>query len=265
VTRIDGDRRNPITDGFICGKVRKIAEHLYGSHRVLTPLRRIGAKGSRASSRRSGWDDALDEIAGRLAAIKASHGGEAILPYHYGGSNGWLTEGGARDPVLPPAGRVALRAHAVRGAVDRGGARAVRHRARRRARGLPARAADRGVGRQPVGERHPPGAGDRAGDGRRRALIVVDPRATPLARRADLHLAVRPGTDLPVALALIRELFARGHADRGFLAEATPAGVEADRGGRAVDPRAGRAAESGVRGRRPRRASSRCTPRPRRR
>ncbi len=49
-------------------------------------------------------------------------------------------------------------------------------------------------------------------------LVVVDPRRTPLARMADLHLPVRPGTDLPVALAVIRELFARGWADEGFLA-----------------------------------------------
>jgi anaerobic selenocysteine-containing dehydrogenase len=49
-------------------------------------------------------------------------------------------------------------------------------------------------------------------------LVVVDPRRTPLARRADLHLAIRPGTDLPVALAVIHALFERGHADRSFLA-----------------------------------------------
>jgi anaerobic selenocysteine-containing dehydrogenase len=48
-------------------------------------------------------------------------------------------------------------------------------------------------------------------------LIVVDPRATPLARRADLHIPLRPGTDLPVALAVISALFERGHADRAFL------------------------------------------------
>src|SRR5690606_7051072 len=48
-------------------------------------------------------------------------------------------------------------------------------------------------------------------------LVVVDPRRTPLARRADLHLEVRPGADLPVALAIINALFARGHADLAFL------------------------------------------------
>jgi anaerobic selenocysteine-containing dehydrogenase len=50
-------------------------------------------------------------------------------------------------------------------------------------------------------------------------LVVVDPRATKLARAADLHLALRPGTDLPLALALIRWLFEHGRADLAFLAE----------------------------------------------
>jgi anaerobic selenocysteine-containing dehydrogenase len=51
------------------------------------------------------------------------------------------------------------------------------------------------------------------------ALVVVDPRATALARQADLHIAPRPGTDLPVALALHRFLFEGGFADESFLAE----------------------------------------------
>ncbi len=49
-------------------------------------------------------------------------------------------------------------------------------------------------------------------------LVVVDPRATPLAKQADLHLAVRPGGDLPVALAVMRYLFENGRADEAFLA-----------------------------------------------
>src|SRR5262249_23192314 len=49
-------------------------------------------------------------------------------------------------------------------------------------------------------------------------LVVIDPRLTPLARHADMYLPVRPGTDLPVALAMIRDLFERGRADESFLA-----------------------------------------------
>src|SRR5207237_956550 len=48
-------------------------------------------------------------------------------------------------------------------------------------------------------------------------LIVVDPRSTPLARSADVHLQVKPGTDVAVALAIHRYLFVNGHADDAFL------------------------------------------------
>jgi anaerobic selenocysteine-containing dehydrogenase len=48
-------------------------------------------------------------------------------------------------------------------------------------------------------------------------VVVIDPRRTPLARHADLHLPVRPGTDMVVALAVINDLFERGRADLAFL------------------------------------------------
>ena len=72
-------------------------------------------------------------------------------------------------------------------------------------------------------------------------LVVVDPRVTPLARTADLHLAVRPGTDLVVALALHRVLFEEGHADHAFL-DAHATGVDALRA-RAAEWTIERAAE----------------------
>ena len=88
VIEVEGDRRSPLTDGVICGKVRKIADHLYGADRILHPT----IRGERAT-----WDAALDHIARRLREIREQHGGAAILPYHYGGSNGWLTEGALAD------------------------------------------------------------------------------------------------------------------------------------------------------------------------
>ena len=61
-------------------------------------------------------------------------------------------------------------------------------------------------------------------------LIVIDPRSTALARSADLHLAVKPGTDVAVALAFHGYLFANGHANAEFLAQHTK---NADSSGRA--------------------------------
>ena len=244
VVEVAGDRRGPLTDGFICGKVRKIADHMYGEDRLTTPLVRTGPKGSGRWSPVS-WDDALDQIAGRLAAIRARSGGEAILPYHYGGSNGWLTEGALAGRLFRRLGAsnlaqtlcaVATTA-AVRGLYGTTPGVALEDYAHARLIVVwGANPSATHIHLVPVIER-----AREAGA----VLVVVDPRATPLARRADLHLALRPGTDLPVALAVIAALFERGHADRGFLAaHATGADELAARAARwSID---GAAREAGI-------------------
>ena len=71
-------------------------------------------------------------------------------------------------------------------------------------------------------------------------LVVIDPRRTQLARRADSHLALRPGTDLGLALAVIRWLFANDKADAAFLARHTTGADELRRRaepGRSSEPR----------------------------
>ena len=87
VTRLQGDPKHPFTRGFLCHKVAHYDRRLYSPLRVLYPQRRVGAKGEGKFTRIT-WDEALDEIASRFKAILASDGGEAILPYSYGGSLG---------------------------------------------------------------------------------------------------------------------------------------------------------------------------------
>ncbi|WP_433871089.1 molybdopterin-dependent oxidoreductase [Saccharopolyspora sp. CA-218241] len=55
----------------------------------------------------------------------------------------------------------------------------------------------------------------------RPGLVVIDPRRTPTAREADVHLAVRPGTNVAVLNALLHELIAHDRIDRDFLAAHT--------------------------------------------
>ena len=71
-------------------------------------------------------------------------------------------------------------------------------------------------------------------------LVVVDPRTTPLAKQADIHLAVRPGTDLPVALAIHRYLFEERRRRRRVPRGAHARRRAAAREGAAVDVRARR-------------------------
>ncbi len=217
VTRVEGDRRNAMTDGFICGKVRKIADHLYGEDRVLHPMVRVGAKGS-GQWRQVTWDEALEIVAHRMQTIRGRSGGEAILPYNYGGSNGWLTEGGLATRLFRRIGAsnlartfcAAATTPATRGLYGKMPGVALEDFEHARLIVLwGVNPSVTGIHLVPIIERA------RASGAK---LVVIDPRSTPLARRADLHVPLRPGTDVPVALAVINALFQRGHADLGFLA-----------------------------------------------
>ncbi len=88
-SRLRGDPAHPVTRGFVCGKVARYLEREYSAERLLYPLRRVGPKGEGRFARIA-WDEALDEIAARFKAISAASGPEAILPYSYGGSMGFL-------------------------------------------------------------------------------------------------------------------------------------------------------------------------------
>ena len=92
-TKLSGDPAHPITRGFLCGKVTRYLERQYNPSRLLYPLRRTGAKGEGLFTRVS-WDEALDEIAGRLKMIANEKGPEAILPYSYAGTMGLLNGSG---------------------------------------------------------------------------------------------------------------------------------------------------------------------------
>ena len=75
---IDGGAGNPLTDGYICGKVRsQMLEHVYGEARIRRPMRRTGAKGTGEFEPVS-WDEALTTIAERFSAVGDQYGGEAF-------------------------------------------------------------------------------------------------------------------------------------------------------------------------------------------
>jgi anaerobic selenocysteine-containing dehydrogenase len=216
ITTIDGSHVNPITGGYICAKVRRFPERLYGADRLLHPAVRRGPKGL-ASFARVTWEEALGMIAERMREAREQWGGESILPYSYGGSNGLLTQDTsdatlfrrlgasrlARTVCAAPTGAANLAIYGKMASVvyqDVPEAKAIVL--------WGANPSASGIHLVPY-----------IRDAQRRgaALIVIDPRTTPLARQADIHLPVRPGTDLPVALSIHRFLFEEGHADTAFL------------------------------------------------
>ena len=91
IAAIEASPRHDLTAGAICGKVRRFDARVYGEDRLLRAGLRDGPKGE-ARFRHVSWDEALDVVAGKLAEIRDRWGGEAILPFSYGGSNGLVTQ-----------------------------------------------------------------------------------------------------------------------------------------------------------------------------
>jgi len=220
VTKIDGSAENHITNGYICAKVRRFHERVYGDDRLLYPAVRRGAKGS-GLFKRVTWDDALDLIAEKMIAARSGGGAETILPLCYGGSNGFLTQDYADAILFRRFGTSRLLrtvCAAPTGAANQGlyGKMAsVSYEDYPDARMIIVW----GVNPSVSGIHLMPYLKEARDKGA--FIVAIDPRATTVARQADVHLQVRPGTDLPVALAIHRYLFEEGHASQAFLDEHT--------------------------------------------
>lgn len=224
VVKVDGSHLNPVTAGYICAKVRRVPEHLYGPDRLLYPAVRVGPKGEGRFERIS-WKEALNLAAERLREARERWGGESILPFCYGGSNGLLTQETTDFRLFHRLGasrlaRTVCAAATGRAAVGLYGKMAgVALQDFRHSRLIVLW----GVNPSASGIHLVPFIQEAQKAGAR--LVVIDPRRTPLAKKADLHLTPRPGTDLVLALAAIRWFFEEGRADRRFLEEhATGAG-----------------------------------------
>jgi anaerobic selenocysteine-containing dehydrogenase len=219
IADVTGTPGHPFTQGVICGKVREYAERVHSPLRVLTPLRRTGAKGE-GRFEPIAWDDALAEIARRWRAIIAEHGGEAILPFSYAGSMGQV-QYFAGHPLFHALGASHLdRSICVstayagwRGTVGR----------------VTGNDSEQMVGADLVVLWGVNAAYSTVNvmtlvkQARRRGahVVVVDPYRTATARRADEHLMVRPGTDGALALAMMHVLIGEGLVDAEYVERAT--------------------------------------------
>ena len=120
VVKLEGNPAHPVTQGFICWKIKNSPKFVYSPDRLLYPMRRVGPKGV-AKFERISWDEAFSEIAARFGGIIQKHGPEAILPFHYFGHMGLLTTHAAQrifnalgtgkcsQTVCSMAGRMALK------------------------------------------------------------------------------------------------------------------------------------------------------------
>jgi anaerobic selenocysteine-containing dehydrogenase len=210
------DGPNPATNGWICAKVKQTPQLLHGPDRVMAPLRRVGVKGSGEFVQIT-WDEALDLFADNVAKAAATHGWQSVVPYLYSSSAGNLGRSGLSPLVWEQLGAartdITICAATVGEAWDRtyGAMASADPQDLQYSELIVVWGANPNVSHphlSPVIEE------------RRRAgakLVVVDPRRTPIAKRADLHLAVRPGTDGVLAMAVAGLLQRNGHIDRAFI------------------------------------------------
>ena len=210
------DPDHPITEGWLCAKVRPYLEHVYHPDRLKYPLRRVGPKGSGQWERIS-WETALAEIGGRWQEIIDKYGAAAILPYSYSGTLGFvqMTVSSARFWNRLGASRLerticcAASQYAI--AMTLGARHSTAY----------ADIAHSNMvliwGHNPVttAPHFMPHLKNAQRNGCE--VVVIDPRRTRTARGADLHLAPLPGTDGVLALGMAHIIVAEGLHDEQWL------------------------------------------------
>jgi len=238
VAGVRGDARHPVNRGRTCRKPTELGAAVHARDRATTPLlRRHGRLAE------TGWDEALGKIAGQLGRIVADHGPDAVAFYISGQlltedyyAVNKLAKGFLGTNNVDANSRLCM-SSAVAGYTGAFGAD-----------GPPPAYADLALtdcllllGTN-TAACHPivwSRIRDRQAEGA--TVIVADPRTTPTAVAADLHLPVRPGTDLPLLNAMLAVIAAEGLLDAPFVARHTSGFAAALEAARAWPPE--RAAE----------------------
>jgi anaerobic selenocysteine-containing dehydrogenase len=233
---VKGAQANSYTAGVICAKVARYAERVHHPGRITRPLLRTGPKGSK-QFREIGWDEALDRLAGAFADSAAKHGTESVWPYYYAGTMGLVQRDGINR--LRHVMKYSRQLNTICTALVETGWIA-------------------GVGRYTGPDPREMAKSDliivwgsnpvntqvnvmtqiaHARKQRGAKLVVIDPYRTGTAQQADIHLALKPGTDAALACAVMHIAFRDGFADRAYMAQYSdaPAGLEAHLASRGPD------------------------------
>jgi anaerobic selenocysteine-containing dehydrogenase len=227
--KVEGDPSQPVTRGFLCGKVAKYLDRVYAPDRVLYPMRRKSGVAKEPLRRgheheafeRVSWDEALDAIAARLQGTSDRYGPESILPYSYAGTIGVLGFGSMDRRFFHRLGASQL----ARTICSEAGGQAW-NLVYGKKFGMPtedfrlaklilawgANIHGNNIHLWPFVE-------EARRNGAR--LIVIDPYRTRTAAVADWHIAIRPGTDVALALGMMHVILNEGLEDRAYIAEMT--------------------------------------------
>jgi anaerobic selenocysteine-containing dehydrogenase len=215
---VRGAADNTYTAGVICAKVARYAERQHHPDRLTTPLLRTGPKGS-GQFRPISWDEALDRTAAEFKAITAEHGAEAVWPYYFAGTMGLVQRDGINR--LRHAMGYSRQKNTICSTIAEAGWVAGAGRiVGPDSREMPDSDLIIMWGGNPVATQvnvmtHV----TRARKTRGAKFVVVDPYRSGTAAAADIHLALKPGTDGALACAVMHAAFRDGYADREYMAQ----------------------------------------------
>ncbi len=220
ITDVRGNPDHPFTRGGLCVKVNNYGERVHSADRVLHPLRRNGAKGSGAFEPIS-WDDALADIKRRWNAIIDQFGPTAILPHSYLGTMGVLNGMTAGDAFFNKLGStITERTFCGSGAATGyfmtiGDVPGTDPESFAHAKFIIVWACNT----ISTGLHHWPFIAEAQRNGAK--VVVIDPVRTRTAKKADWHLAPRPGTDGALALGMMNVIVAEDLVDHDYVARHT--------------------------------------------
>jgi anaerobic selenocysteine-containing dehydrogenase len=213
--KVQGNPAHAHTDGVLCAKVSRYTERTYHPDRILTPLKRVGPKGLGRFEAVT-WDAALNDISMRLKAIAAKDPA-AILPYSYAGTMGLVQGEAMASRFFNKLGASKLH----RSICSMAGGEGLMHTLGGKV-GMKVEffAQSKLIiiwGSNSIGSnlhfwRYAQAA---KRDGAK--LICIDPRKTETADKCHEHIALLPGTDAALALAIMHELIANDWLDHDYL------------------------------------------------
>ena len=218
-TRVQGNPDHPQTGGVLCNKVSRYTERTYHAERLLVPLRRAGPKGSGRFEPVS-WDAALGDIATRLQAI-AARNPEAVVPYSYCGTMGQVQGEAMAGRFFNRLGASLLDRTICAAAGAEGVTQTLGTKVGMRVEFFAESKLILIWGSNSIGSnlhfwRY---AQQAKKNGAR--LVCIDPRRSETAEKCHEHIALLPGTDAALALALMHELVVHDWLDHGYLARHT--------------------------------------------
>lgn len=219
IVKVEGLREHPVNQGRLCAKGLSCAQLVSDPKRLRNPLKRAGERGSGKWEQIS-WDQALSQIADKLIRIRDKFGPE-YLGYYRGQAPGWVTNFNYVCRFMNSWGSPNIFTHSHLCFIPR----AIAHGATFGSFPEPDYEQTKCImliGFNPV-YGSPVNYAPRILQAQQRGakLIVVDPRFTNTASKADLFLQNRPGTTGPLILAMVQVIIEEGLYDADFVDEWT--------------------------------------------